>query len=148
MIAEINLQPTSQWSTWGTSSLELERIVSTDPEPRHHWQQLHQQRRPQRYQRLSVDRCTADSHYGSEIKDEQQKTSKTQRGGWGENPHQNSIPKRHPESTGLMELPSETDQLWLQIQILLYWCHLSKLWLIRDISLDAVILSFLLSSGV
>lgn len=54
----------------------------------------------------------------------------------------------HPQSTRLMEHPFVNDLLWLQIQIVVCWCHLPKLKLIKNTLLPSAIISSLASSGV
>lgn len=117
------------------------------PHKGHHWEWLHQLSRLQRFQKKAVDRCTADCHYGTETKDELQKIL-TERRLEGKSSSKQYSTSCHPQSTRLMELPFVNDLLWLWIQILVCWCHLPRLKLIKNTLLPSPIISLLVSSGV
>lgn len=146
MIVNIKIANTSLLQVITKSWRGLFEYIQS-PHKRHHWEWLHQLSRLQRFQRMLVDRYTADSHYGTETKDELQKMW-TERRLEGKSSSKQYSTSCHPQSTRLMELPSVNDLLWLQIQILTCWYHPPKLKLIKNTFSPSAISSLLVHSGV
>lgn len=137
MIAKINLQTHfRREDTWGTFLL---RVIKKNRRGLFQWFQSPHERKGSSesvrlgsadsgwFQRLSVDRCTADSHYASEIKDEE-KILQNREEAAGKILIKTALLKEElPSGVDQINGPTPpptpsfmTDRLWLQIPILFF----------------------------